>query len=203
MGIGIALSCLTMPRKRRIILPGGIYHVVNRGNDKRVVFPGRPDYARFIALMQDGRAHAPVRIAGYCLMPTHFHLMLTGDDAGALSTYMHWVTGSYATDLRRRTNTRGFGHIFQRRFWAAPIGDAAGFIAVLRYVEANALRARLVARAEDWEWTSLVDRFRAVPEVIDVETCPVTLPPAWSDWVNLGQEEFLLEMIRRDLKKVL
>ena len=105
-----------------------------------------------------------------------------------------------ACDFRRRTHTRGFGHVFQRRFWGAPVYDETGFIAVLRYVEANAHRARLVTRAEHWKWTSLGDRLRTSPLII--VPSPVSLPADWSDWVNLGQDEFVLEMIRQDLRKM-
>ena len=189
-----------MPRKLRIVVAGAVYHVVNRGNDKRVVFPEVAYYDQFVELLREGRDYAPVTIIGYCLMPNHFHLMLRPETEDALSAYMHWVAGSYACDFRRRTHTRGFGHVFQRRFWGAPVCDETGFLAVLRYVEANALRARLVTRAQNWNWTSLNDRQRTSPLIIDPS--PVSLPADWTDWVNLGQEEFVLEMIRQDLRKM-
>ena len=189
-----------MPRKRRVVVAGALYHVVNRGNDKRVIFPEVAYYDRFIGLLRAGRGHARVAIIGYCLMPNHFHLVLRPEAEDALSAYMQWVTGSYACDLRRRTRTRGFGHVFQRRFWGAPVFDETGFFAVLRYVEGNAVRARLVSRAEHWKWTSLQDRLGPSPRLID--PCPLALPTDWSDWVNLGQDEFALEMIRQDLRKM-
>jgi putative transposase len=189
-----------MPRKHRVVVAGAIYHVVNRGNDKRTVFPEVAYYEHFIRLLLAGRNHAPVLIIGYCLMPNHFHLLLRPETEDALSAYMQWVTGCYASDLRRRTHTRGFGHVFQRRFWGAPVGDESGFIAVLRYIEGNAVRARLVPRAEHWRWTSLQDRLQSSPRIIDPS--PVSLPTVWQDWVNLGQDEFILEMIRQDLRKM-
>jgi putative transposase len=189
-----------MPRKRRDVVAGAIYHVVNRGNDKRIIYPEVAYYDHFIHLLREGCRHAPVLIIAYCLMPNHFHLVVRPETETALSAYMHWVTGSYASDLRRRTHTRGFGHVFQRRFWGAPVYDETGFIAVLRYVEGNALRAGLVSRAELWKWTSLRDRVWPSAGIIDA--CPLALPADWSDWVNLGQDEFVLEMIRQDLRKM-
>jgi putative transposase len=184
----------------RIIHAGGIYHVVNRGNDKRVIFPRPCDYDWFLELLQQGRAHAPVLLIAFCLMPTHFHLIVIPRTADALSTYMHWVSGSYAGDFRRRTNTRGFGHVFQRRFWASPVGDHLGFIRLVRYVEGNASRAGLATRAEGWQWTSLTDRLQESPQIID--PCPLELPAPWCEWVNLGLEDAVLNEIRRALKKV-
>jgi hypothetical protein len=113
---------------------------------------------------------------------------------------MQRVTGNYASDLRRRTNTRGFGHVFQRRFWAAPVRSEMGFLRLMRYVEGNASRAQLVPRAEAWQWTSLVDRLRQSPRMID--PCPLELPAPWCEWVNLGLDDSVLVEIRRALKKV-
>lgn len=189
-----------MPRHLRVIHAGGIYHVVNRGNDKRVIFPHPADYDRFIALLQQGRSRAPVLVIAFCLMPNHFHLVLQPLTPQALSIYMQWVTCSYAGQFRRRTNTQGFGHVFQRRFWAAPVGDDVGFFRLVRYVEGNARRAQLVPRAEDWRWTSLVDRLQDSPKIID--PCPLQLPAPWCDWVNLGLHDAALDEIRRALKKV-
>jgi putative transposase len=189
-----------VPRKLRIVYANGIYHVVNRGNDKRVIFPQAADYDRFIDLMRQGRTRTPIALVGFCLMPTHFHLVIQPPSADALSTYMQWITCSYACDFRLRTGTRGFGHVFQRRFWAAPIEDEVTFIRVLRYVEGNAHRAHLVPRAQDWRWTSLGDRLQESPQIID--PCPLTLPAPWCDWVNLGQEEAVLDAVRRALKKM-
>ncbi len=52
-------------------------------------------------------------------------------------------------------HTEGTGHLYQGRFKAFPIEADEYLLAVLRYVERNALRANLVDRAEDWEYGSL------------------------------------------------
>ena len=189
-----------MPRPLRRILAGEIYHVVNRGNEKRVIFSQDADYKRFLELLRLGREHGDVSILGFCPMPTHFHLLLGPKQNDALSAYMHWVTSRYACDLRCRTGTRGSGHVFQRRFWASPVRDATHFLTVLRYIEGNALRARIVSRAEDWRWGSLVERRDPASRLLNDP--PVCLPSDWETWVNLGQDEFVVEMIRRDLRRV-
>jgi putative transposase len=189
-----------VPRHLRIIHAGGLYHVVNRGNDKRVIYRKPSDYDRFVRLLQRGRTRAPVRLIAFCLMPTHFHLVLCPLASDALSIYMQWVTTSYACDFRRRTNTSGYGHVFQRRFWAAQVCDEPGFIRLMRYVEGNASRAHLVARAEAWRWTSLVDRLKKPPQIID--PCPLELPAPWCEWVNLGLDDAAVDDIRRALRKV-
>lgn len=188
-----------MPRALRRLIEGESYHVVNRGNDKRVIFATADDYDHFIHLLNYGREHADVSILGFCLMPTHFHLVVQPEAANALSTYMHWVTGEFAKSLRARTGTRGHGHVFQRRFWAAPLLDSAHLLSVLRYVESNALRAGLVRRAQDWRWGSLRERADPAPLILD--PCPIALPEDWETWVNLGREEFLLHLLRHEWRR--
>ena len=107
---------------------------------------------------------------------------------------MEWVTGQYACAFRRQTDTVGYGHVFKRRFWSFPIYDHDAFLDVLRYVEANARRSRLVARAEDWMWSSLADRTDLRRGILS--PLPFTLPPNWIECVNTRQARATLTKIR-------
>ncbi len=118
-------------------------------------------------------------------MPNHFHALLSPVSDGALSAYMHWVQGCYACDFRSMTKTTGQGHVFQRRFWSDGITDARHFLAVLRYIEANPLRAQLVEKAEDWIWSSLTLRAIDIDQLLD--PLPYWLPDCWADVVNAAQ----------------
>ena len=170
-----------MPRPRRIAAPGCTFHVVNRGNDKRQLFFEDADYQRFLDLLEEGKQLRPVKLFGVCVMSNHFHAILQPSADDALSAYLQWVTGCYACNLRTKTQTRGHGHVFQRRFWSRPIVDELHFLTVLRYVEANPLRARLVTRAEDWKWSSLHLRTACTP-LLDAPPNP--LPSDWPALVN-------------------
>ena len=86
-------------------------------------------------------------------MPNHFHLVLRPHADGDLGRFMQWLLMAHARRYHRHYGTSG--HIWQGRFRAFPIQEDDHLIAVLRYVERNALRAELVARAEDWKRSSL------------------------------------------------
>ena len=66
---------------------------------------------------------------------------------------------------------------------------------VMRYVEGNALRARLVARAEDWRWGSLWERVTGGRELLDPP--PMIIPKDWPTLVNLGCSDPELDALRR------
>ena len=140
--------------------------MVNRGNDRRVIFPETCDYKMFMRLVRAGTRRFAVEVHGHCAMPNHFHLLVETKEDEALSAYMQWVTGCYACYLRTRTKTIGHGHVFQRRFWSAGIDDTLHFLMVLRYIEANPRRAKLVDRAEQWPWSSLAKRERGSTAVM-------------------------------------
>jgi putative transposase len=188
-----------MARKNRFAASGLPYHVVNRGNDRKIVFRQDSDYIAFIELLAGGARRFQVMVFGYCMMPNHFHLLIEPRVDGALSAFMQWVTGGYACALRRQTNTVGHGHVFQRRFWNAAIYDDLRFVAVLRYIEANPVRASLVPDADLWPWSSFTDRASRARKILS--PLPLPLPPNWSELVGMTQSQQTLSQIRSELTR--
>ncbi|MGA9923863.1 MAG: transposase [Isosphaeraceae bacterium] len=142
-----------MPRTARASVGGMWYHAMNRGNGREAVFHKDEDYAEFVEAMVDARTRLPVDVLGYCLMPNHFHLVLRPKADGDLGRWMQWLLTAHARRYHRHHGTSG--HLWRGRFKAFPIQDDDHLVAVLRYVERNPVRAELVARAEDWAWSSV------------------------------------------------
>jgi putative transposase len=142
-----------MPRTARASVAHIWYHALNRGNRREDVFHKAADYDAFVQAIVDAHARLSVDILGYCLMPNHFHLILRTQADGDLGHWMQWLPMAHARRYHRHYHTSG--HVWQGRFQAFPIQDDDHLVTVLRYVERNALRAELVARAEDWKWSSL------------------------------------------------
>ena len=94
----------------------------------------------------------------------------------------------------------GYGHLYQGRFKSFPVDSDDHFYSLVRYVERNALRAGLVARAEDWPWSSL-SRRTASEARIPLSTWPLPRPSRWTTHVNQPQTEGELEAIRRCLRR--
>jgi putative transposase len=139
------------------------YHVLNRGNHSAAVFHKPSDYDAFVEALIDARARLPLDLLGYCLMPNHFHLVIRPRADGDLGRWVQWLLMAHARRYHRHYHTSGHGHVWQGRFKAFPIQDDDHLRTVLRYVERNALRAELVARAEDWKWSSLPGWLRRDP----------------------------------------
>jgi putative transposase len=96
----------------------------------------------------------------------------------------------------------GTGHLYQGRFKSFPIAEDDHFLTVCRYVERNALRAKLVERAEDWRWGSLWCRQQSDPELRRIlSPCPVAMPRGWVEFVNQPQTDAELTQIRTSLQR--
>jgi putative transposase len=187
-----------MPRTRRFIHAGCCYHVINRGNKKARIFHHEDDYAQFLAAVHRAQERVEIPILAACLMPNHFHFVVrprTDDDFGAwtrwlFTTHVRWYHAKYATS----------GHVWQGRYRAFLIQEDHHLLAVMRYVERNALRANLVERAEDWGWGSLAWRSASLPPVA-ITPAPVPLPSYWRHLVNEPQSAAELEAIRNCVKR--
>lgn len=123
---------------------------------------------------------------GFCLMPNHFHLVLWPHEDGDLGRFMQWLLTSHVRRYHRHHHSSG--HVWQGRFKAFPIQQDEHYLAVLRYVERNPLRAKLVKRAENWFWSSLHERLTGQPSEL-LHPGPVPLPRNWKDLVNRPQTE--------------
>ena len=131
-----------MPRTARASAGGYCYHVLNRGNARQEVFHKNADYEAFRRLMIEASARLPMRVVGYCLMPNHFHLVLWPHEDGDLSRFMQWLLTSHVRRYHRHYG--GSGHVWQGRFKSPVIEADEHLLTVMRYVEANPLRASMV-----------------------------------------------------------
>ena len=144
-----------MPRRRRIVEPFSVQHVINRGNARQAVFRDPEDYEEFICLLGHAVERFDVSLLAYCLMPNHWHLVVCPATSHALFACMHWLTSTHVRRTHMRRGTTGLGHIYQERYRNVIVQDESQFLILCRYVEGNALNAGLVERAELWPYCSL------------------------------------------------
>jgi putative transposase len=187
-----------MPRTSRASRGGFIYHVLNRGNGRRNVFHQDDDFAAFVSLMREAHEKVPMRLTGYCLMTNHFHLLLWPHEDGDLSRWMQWLMTSHVRRYHR--HYKGSGHVWQGRFKAFPVQSDEHYLTVLRYVERNPLRANMVQRSQDWEWSSLKPTVRSGPDGLLCDG-PILKPAQWTRHVNGVETEAELKALRHSLAR--
>ena len=145
-----------MARLGRMVLPGIPHHVTQRGNRRERTFFEEGDYALYLDLLAEAAGRHGVEIWSYCLMPNHVHIIVVPRDADALGRTFRHVHRHYTGYINARL--RVTGHLWQGRFSSVAM-DEQHLHAAFRYVALNPVRARLVARAEDWRWSSVQAHF--------------------------------------------
>ena len=115
---------------------------------------------------------------------------------------MRWVTTTHVRQRRTHTKSVGHGHLYQGTYKSFPIERDKHLIDVVRYVEQNPLRAGLVKRAQDWQWSSLFRRKRSTAQDRKLlATLPTELPSNYLASVNELLVESKLEMVRTSITK--
>ena len=191
-----------MPRPLRPIDDGLIYHVINRGNNRQHVFHKPADFEAFLTTLVDLKARKPFELYGYCLLNNHFHLLLRPIGT-TISRIMQSLLVSHTQRYHRHYHSGG--HVWQGRFKSPVIQNDEHLLAVLRYIEANPLRAGLVKRAEDYPWSSypvhgvgqtneLVDRLMTYEELSPLAKVRCR---KWAEMVHRPIDEAVLNAIRR------
>jgi len=110
------------------------------------------DYEVFLATLVEAGRLAQWNCLAYCLMPNHFHLLLTRVDATGLSSGMQSLNGTYAS--RYNAAHERTGHVFQGRFHDELVRRDEHLLESIRYIALNPVRGGLVSRAELWRWSS-------------------------------------------------
>ena len=139
-----------MARKPRIEIAGGLYHVISRGNNRRKIFRSHDDYLKFTGLLQQQKSKLPFYLYAYCLMPNHVHLLIEMQD-DPLSRIMQILLTSYSQYYNRRY--RKIGHLFQGRYKSILCQTDRYLGELVRYIHLNPVRARIVKRPEDFEYS--------------------------------------------------
>jgi len=141
-----------MGRLPRTIDEGLVYHALNRGNNRADVFQDDADRLAFLQALAKTKERYPFRLLGYCLMTNHFHLLLQPESGQSISRILQSLTVAHTWRYHKRHRTSG--HVWQGRFKSPVVQDDAHLLVVLRYIEANPLRAKMVADPDVYRWSS-------------------------------------------------
>lgn len=133
--------------------PSGIaLHVVRRGRGQGQCFFAERDRLLFLEWLQKDAARAGCAVHAYVLMGNHVHLLLTAADVGGTARLMARVCGRHEKAIKETRDCPGA--LWDDAFEASPIHVSRHFLACMRYIELNPVRARLVSRPDAFRWSS-------------------------------------------------
>lgn len=122
-----------------------------RGVNRQDIFHDEDHFRKYLDILLSVLLESGSRLLGYCLMRNHAHLLIdTGNSS--ISEIMKSLGISYAQWYNRK-NER-CGHVFQDRFKSEPVENDSYLFTVIRYIHQNPVKAGIVAKAEDYPWSS-------------------------------------------------
>ena len=133
-----------MPRPLRVEYPGGIYHLMSRGDHGESIFRDDADRRTFMSTLGEACAKTGWQVHAWCLMGNHFHLVAETPRPDLVAG-MKWLLGTYTGRFNRRHEL--FGHLFSGRYKSLVIDERGGdhLRTACDYVHLDPVRAGLVA----------------------------------------------------------
>ncbi|MDT8397389.1 MAG: helix-turn-helix domain-containing protein [Pseudomonadales bacterium] len=138
-----------MARPLRIEYPNAYYHVCNRGEGRKNIFPGPEYYDVFLTGLADACARLNVEVLSYCILKNEYHLLLKTPE-GNLSRFMRQVDGLYTQNFQKLKKSKG--SIFRARYKAVLVQAEPYLLPLSRYLHCLPLKQRVGIR--DYEWSS-------------------------------------------------
>lgn len=141
-----------MPRIGRIIVPNYPHYIVQKGTGGIKIFNNYGDRKFFLNILKKWLYKTSVKIWAYCLMNSHFHLLLVPLEKDNLAKCLHGLTFIYAQYFNSENKRNG--RLWQNRYFSCPVDLGEHLWIAARYIERNPVRAGLVVSPEQWEWSS-------------------------------------------------
>lgn len=131
----------------------GIYHITERGNEKKDIFNDDADRIKFLEILGRNKEKYGYKIYAYCLMNNHIHLLISSNGSD-ISQVMKSINVSYVIYFNRKYNR--CGHLFQDRFKSEYIDSDEYLLEVSRYIHLNPVRAGMVTseKLDSYRWNS-------------------------------------------------
>ncbi len=183
--------------------PGGlVYHVWNRAAGRLRLFKKPQDYQAFENVLVEAHRRHALPILDWCLMPNHWHFVVAPDGDAEVTAFFRWVTHTHAMRSITHRRVLGMGPLYQGRFKSLPVEADEHLLTLLRYVQRNPLRAKLVTQCQDWRWGGEWIRRRGPAEMRQLlSDWPVERPRGWSSSVNQTQTDGEVAAIRECVRR--
>jgi putative transposase len=184
-----------MPRSARIIIPGYLHHITQRGNNRQRVFFEENDYILYLKRIEEYARKFQISIHAYCLMPNHVHFILEPEDKKSIGKMFQGVNTRYVKYINKKTSN--CGHIWQGRYYSC-ILQGTHIHQAIRYVEQNPVRADMVRRARDYAWSSARAHLGTDYKWITLaDPSPHLDIISWHDFLDEGEDRDFIKDIRK------
>lgn len=198
---------MCMSRAPRFIIPNSPHHILNRANNKEIIFLEDEDFRFFLKQVKKYKEKFGLKIYHYCVMPNHYHFLIVPLNKESLVGFMQGLMMVYAQYVQRKYGK--VGHIWQERY-KSPLVQTEKYLAYCGYyIEDNPRRAGLVKDLKDWPWSSYHFYACGKPDlIVDVDPDYLALGTTFEErqqnyrqYIMMAKEEKWLNEIRQGLAR--
>lgn len=141
-----------MARLPRYVIPGQPQHIIQRGNNRQVIFAADADYQFFRDALVEASDKHGLAVHAYVWMTNHIHLLATPAEADSISKVFQSVGRKYVQYFN--FTYKRSGTLWEGRYRATVVDSERYLLTVMRYIELNPVRADMVAHPRDYRWSS-------------------------------------------------
>ncbi|MEK6715789.1 MAG: transposase [Candidatus Omnitrophota bacterium] len=175
-----------MPRIARIVYSDYPHHVIQRGNNRQAVFFDDTDRKFYLALLKKYANECGCKVKAYCLMNNHVHILLIPKRNDTLARAMQKLSLTFTQYINKKYKRTG--RLWECRFHSSPIDTETYLWAVCRYIEKNPVRAKVVEKPADYQWSSAKAN-------TSVDFQDKIVEPVWKDFMNAAEYKKFLNQI--------
>lgn len=170
-----------MARMNRMIVPGYVYHITQRGNNKTVVFYDDKDRRVYCDYINKEARKWGMLVLAFCLMNNHVHYIVVAQEEHSISKAIGIAHMRYTRYFNVKMNQ--IGHLWHSRFYSKELSKK-NFFNAIRYVENNPVKAQYVNQASDWVWSS-------AREHLGLDASPINLESVY-DYLEVNDWRYYL-----------
>lgn len=163
----IKTGVFQLSRKPRFEYPGGVYHLIQRGNNRQFIFREKEDKDFILNLVKEYKEKMDFKLYGYVIMGNHYHLIIRIAQT-PLKDIMHRINNKFSRHYNRKNNRTG--HVFENRYKGILVVDDRYMLSLLRYVHQNPVSAGISENVEDYIWSSDKNyRTNNISGIVDID----------------------------------
>ena len=150
-----------MPYRQDVFTAGEVYHVYNRGVDRKDIFAQPENYLYLLGKVKQLVAELPITVLAYCLMPNHYHFVLRQEGDVPVSQFIQRLFQTYTQAFNKQQGRRG--PLFEGRFHHVHVDEDDYIVHLCRYVHLNPVAAGMVADPSAWPYSNYLEWVEARP----------------------------------------
>lgn len=189
-----------MGRKPRIEYYGAIYHIIQRGNNRKSIFKEDREKAYLLEILSETKEIFDFKIFAYAIMNNHYHFLIQAFNI-SISKIMHRINTRYAKYYNYKMKRTG--PVFEDRYTGILVQDEGYLFTLIRYIHNNPVSAKICKTMDEYKWSSDIFYRINMVNMVDIDEflnmLSLNRTKAIEKYIELMEEDFIDDEIMKDI----